>query len=133
MTWNKGGSSLCVSSGWISDAWEERLLQRRRNPGVRNWRAGDYLMLDVDSYGRYGMGTRLEERPFALVKTFRYRFDDRSQPGTGERLKRWFDYLMLRRVYRRGRFGWRVVQGTWDLFGTTAMCRRYEWRVMFRE
>ena len=63
-----------------------------------------------------------------LVHTFRYQFEDKAQSG-GQTLKRWWDYLVLRRTYRRGVSGWWVVFGTYDAFGRNACPARYEWRL----
>ena len=71
----------------------------------------------------------MADRQYALVRTFRYRFDDKAQPATGQRLKRWYDFMVLRRTFRRGESGWRVVHGAWDRFGYSALRRRWEWRM----
>jgi hypothetical protein len=127
--WNKGGATtLQLRGGWLSESWVGRLLRRRRGPG-RLVRAGDYLLLDVDDRGRFAMGTRMQDRQYALVRTYRYRCDDKAQPGSGLRLKRWYDFMVLRKTFRRGESGWRVVHGTWDHFGESAQHHRWEWRV----
>ena len=109
--WNKGGAEL--GRGLLRGRWESRLLRRRREAGSGGpWRAGDYVLLDIAEDGIVGSGLPLARRQLALVKTFRYVWPDRAQPGGG-RLKRWCDYVVLRRCRRRGRdVGWRLVRGT---------------------
>ena len=128
-TWWEG-SLRGLRYGAVSNTWEDRLMQRKRIPGSRNfWRAGDFCLLDIDASGRFGRLIPDDRRALALCKTFRYRWDGKPQLD-GRRLKRWYDYVLLHRARRRGRFsGWRLAHGTWNCVGRGVGFRRFEWQV----
>ena len=129
--WAKGASRDLLH-GTLSAYWENKLFKRRRNPGsVGIWLPGDYILFDVSRTGHVGGNLDLLDRELALVKTFRYMWPDKRQPAGGQ-LKRWYDYVVLRRVRRRRRGpGWRVVWGTWNAFGRSGGRQRFEWRIEF--
>ena len=69
--------------------------------------------MDIDALGRFGFDCPLAERQYAVARTFRFRYDDKAQRD-GQVLKRWWDFMILRKTFRRGVAGWRVVYGTYD-------------------
>ena len=129
--WAKGRSKGLLT-GVVSDSWHARLFKRRRAPGSAGvWLPGDYVLLDIDSDGVAGKQVVLQDRELALVKTHRYFCVDKPQPN-GAKLKRWYDFVIMRQVRRRGRGpGWRRVKGTWAGFGNWGGLKRYEWQIEY--
>ena len=129
--WSKGQTQGFLR-GLLWERWEQRLLKRRRAPGsLGEWRPGDYVLLDIAEDGTVGRRVPLGQRQLALVKTYRYMWADQRQ-SDGQKFKRWFDYIVLRRARRRHRRpGWRLAHGTWNLFMRCAGYRRFEWRLEF--
>ena len=129
--WAKGGSRG-FGTGAISDYWQTHLIKNRRRPGDPTpWLPGDYVLLDIDENGVYGNGINVLDRELAFVKTERWLCKDKRQPNR-TRLKRWYDFVIMKQKRRRGRGpGWRVVSGTWAGFGRYGGLRRYEWQFQY--